>query len=25
VTGVYAGAAAYLIYFQMGKWKKKRV
>jgi putative MATE family efflux protein len=25
VIGVYAGAAAYLIYFQIGKWKLKRV
>ncbi len=25
VIGVYAGAVAYLIYFQMGRWKLKRV
>jgi putative MATE family efflux protein len=25
VIGIYAGAVAYLIYFQMGRWKQKRV
>jgi Na+-driven multidrug efflux pump len=25
ITGMYAGAAAYLIYFKMGRWKQKRV
>jgi len=25
VIGIFAGAVAYIIYFQIGRWKQKRV